>query len=147
MYFKVRRLWGWRVPVDTERKLNVHKTFRRHPKTSWTSSERLMYVQFTSCVYGGILNWVSISMGRRSLEGRTYLKSRRFLKEIQYLGFISFLVVFLCFLSLSICYKKRSSRQEVFYIKKSVLKICTKFTGKHLCRSLFLNKVAEYFFL
>ena len=34
-------------PVDTGRKLNVHKT-------SWTSSERLMYVQFTSCVYGGV---------------------------------------------------------------------------------------------
>ena len=32
-------------PLDTGRKLNVHKTFRR------TSSERLMYVQFTSCVY------------------------------------------------------------------------------------------------
>ena len=30
-------------PVDTRRKLNVHKT----------SSERLMYVQFTSCVYWG----------------------------------------------------------------------------------------------
>ena len=29
-------------PVDTGRKLNVHKTFTR----------RLMYVQFTSCVYG-----------------------------------------------------------------------------------------------
>ena len=29
-------------PVDTGHKLNVHKTFRR----------RLMYVQFTSCVYG-----------------------------------------------------------------------------------------------
>ena len=34
------------APVDTGRKLNVHKT-------SWTSSERLMYVQFTSCVYWG----------------------------------------------------------------------------------------------
>ena len=32
-------------PLDTGRKLNVHKMFR-------TSSERLMYVQFTSCVYG-----------------------------------------------------------------------------------------------
>ena len=31
--------------VDTGRKLNVHKTFRRR-------SERLMYVQFTSCGYG-----------------------------------------------------------------------------------------------
>ena len=33
-----------KYPVDTGRKLNVHKTSR-------TSSERLMYVQFTSCVY------------------------------------------------------------------------------------------------
>ena len=32
-------------PLDTGRKLNVHKTSR-------TSSERLMYVQFTSCVQG-----------------------------------------------------------------------------------------------
>ena len=32
-------------PVDTGRKLNVHKA-------SGTSSERLMYVQITSCVYG-----------------------------------------------------------------------------------------------
>ena len=31
-------------PVDTRRKLNVHKT-------SWTSSERLIHAQFTSCVY------------------------------------------------------------------------------------------------
>ena len=31
-------------PLDTGRKLNVHKTFRRRPG-------RLMYVQFTSCVY------------------------------------------------------------------------------------------------
>ena len=29
-------------PVDTGHKLNVHKTFRKY----------LMYVQFTSCVYG-----------------------------------------------------------------------------------------------
>ena len=32
----------FRSPVDTGRKLNVHKTFRR----------RLTYVQLTSCVYG-----------------------------------------------------------------------------------------------
>ena len=32
--------------MDTERNLNVHKTFRR----SWVSFERHMYVQFTSCV-------------------------------------------------------------------------------------------------
>ena len=32
------------IPIDTRRKLNVHKTFR-------ASSERLMYVQFTFCVY------------------------------------------------------------------------------------------------
>ena len=28
-------------------------------------------------------------------------------------------------------------------IKKSVLKVFTKFTGKHLCQSLFFNKVAD----
>ena len=37
-------------PVGTGRKLNVHKTFR-------TSSERLIYVQLMSCVYGvNVLN-------------------------------------------------------------------------------------------
>ena len=35
----------------------------------------------------------------------------------------------------------RSSRPEMFY-KKGVLRNFTKFPGKHLCRSLFLNKVA-----
>ena len=35
----------------------------------------------------------------------------------------------------------RSSRPEVF-CKKSVLRNLAKFTGKHLCQSLFLNKVA-----
>ena len=35
----------------------------------------------------------------------------------------------------------RSSRPEVF-CKKGVLKNFTKFTGKHLCQSLFFNKVA-----
>ena len=35
----------------------------------------------------------------------------------------------------------RSSHQEVF-CKKGVLRNVTKFTGKHLCQSLFFNKVA-----
>ena len=38
-------------------------------------------------------------------------------------------------------HKIRSSRPEVF-CKKSVIRNCSKFTGKHLCQSLFLNKVA-----
>ena len=37
--------------------------------------------------------------------------------------------------------KIRSSRPEVF-CKKEVLKNVTKFTGKHLCQSIFFNKVA-----
>ena len=37
--------------------------------------------------------------------------------------------------------KIRSSRPEVF-CKKGVLRNFTKFTGKHLCQSLFFNKVA-----
>ena len=35
--------------------------------------------------------------------------------------------------------KNRSSRPEVF-CKKGVLRNFTKFTGKHLCQSLFFNK-------
>ena len=38
-------------------------------------------------------------------------------------------------------YLYKSSRPEVFF-KKGVLKNFTKFTGKHLCQSLFFNKVA-----
>ena len=37
--------------VDTGHKLNVDKTFRRRPGRS-KRSKRLMYVQFTSSVYG-----------------------------------------------------------------------------------------------
>ena len=50
-------------PVDTGRKLIVHKTSR-------TSSERLMYVQFTYCVYGeqsydkDLINNYCIEQGR-----------------------------------------------------------------------------------
>ena len=37
--------------------------------------------------------------------------------------------------------KLQKQRPGVFY-KKGILKNFTKFTGKHLCQSLFLNKVA-----
>ena len=37
--------------------------------------------------------------------------------------------------------RSRRSRPEVF-CKKGVLRNFTKFTGKHLCQSLFFNKVA-----
>ena len=43
IYASPVRFEVYKFPVDTGRKLNVHKTF--------TSSERLMYVQFASCVY------------------------------------------------------------------------------------------------
>ena len=55
--------------------------------------------------------------------------------------------VFLCYKSINLHFflKKfqhyRSSRPEVFY-KKSVLRSSAKFTEKHLCQSLFFNKVA-----
>ena len=55
---------------------------------------------------------------------------------------------FLCFSKLSIGTRRRfppskyrSSRLEVF-CKKGVLKIFAKFRGKHLCQSIFFNKVA-----
>ena len=44
-------------------------------------------------------------------------------------------------ISSSIHEKVRNCRPEVFY-KKGVLRNFTKFTGKHLCQSLFFNKVA-----
>ena len=47
--------------ADTGRKLNVHKT-------SWTSSERLMYVQFVSCAYGGSLRTLRSSHRRCSAK-------------------------------------------------------------------------------
>ena len=37
---------------------------------------------------------------------------------------------------------KFKSSHRTYYIKKDVLKNFTKFTGKHLCQSLFFNKVA-----
>ena len=42
------------TPVDTGRKLKVHKT-------SWTSSKRVMYVQFTSCVRAQLKNFVNVT--------------------------------------------------------------------------------------
>ena len=49
----------------------------------------------------------------------------------------------------SLCWKilgarliDRSSLPEVF-CKKGVFRIFTKFTGKHMCQSIFFNKVAE----
>ena len=46
--------------------------------------------------------------------------------------------------NIRICYRhtlNRSNRPEVF-CKKDVLRNLTKFKGKHLCQSLFFNKVA-----
>ena len=48
---------------------------------------------------------------------------------------------FLVHLKVLILIIYRSSRQEVF-CNKGVLKNFTKFTGKHLCQSLFFNKIA-----
>ena len=45
-------------------------------------------------------------------------------------------------ISPSLLIEDRSSRPEGF-CKKGVLRNFVKFTGKHLCQSLFLNKVAE----
>ena len=57
------------VPADTGRKLNAHKI----EKTFRTTSERPMYVQFVSCVYGGVeerignMDWSrSVKMSRNT---------------------------------------------------------------------------------
>ena len=46
----------------------------------------------------------------------------------------------------AISYSNRNSRPEVF-CKKEVLEIFVKFKGKHLCQSLFFDKVAELGYL
>ena len=72
--------------------------------------------------------------------------------SLEFLGFFytAFLYAFNLYLLLfpeipcliaSGCSSFRSSRPDVFY-KKGVLRNFTKFTGKHLCQSLFFNKVA-----
>ena len=65
-HFIVAILSGRRpnIPLDTRRKLNVLKTSR-------TSSERLIYVQFTSCVQGEryYLDSFPISLEELSPEG------------------------------------------------------------------------------
>ena len=49
---------------------------------------------------------------------------------------------FFRFFSLTMTPNSRSCRPEVF-CKKGVLRNFVKFTGKHLCQSFFLNKIAE----
>ena len=72
--------------------------------------------------------------------------------SLEFLGFFytAFLYAFNLYLLLfpeipcliaSGCSSFRSSRPDVFY-KKGALRNFTKFTGKHLCQSLFSNKVA-----
>ena len=54
----------------------------------------------------------------------------------------SSLIFWKVWLLFEIC-SSRSSRPEVF-LKKGVLRNSTKFTRKHLCQSLFFNKVAGF---
>ena len=64
------------IPADTRRKLNVHKA----------SSERLMYVQFTSCVEGKdhamITTWPKgfVLMMAMIIPRKTFLKKKRKVK-------------------------------------------------------------------
>ena len=54
-------------PLDTVRKLNVHKTFRRRPgrlRNVLCTFKRLMYVQFTSCAQGVVFCLVFWVKGR-----------------------------------------------------------------------------------
>ena len=61
-------------PVDTGRKLNVRTTFRRHP-------ERLMYVQFTSCVNGEVSLFVPINgcSSNKNFDDLEYLLKKKLL--------------------------------------------------------------------
>ena len=58
-----------------------------------------------------------------------------------FFGEIKGIILFIVFTVDKVPRKNRSSRQEVFF-KKGVFRNFAKFTGKHLCQSLFFNKVA-----
>ena len=74
-------------------------------------------------------------------KNRLILYTERYFKN-PYLHFLGELLFFL--LSLIMLRRKptKPSRPEVF-CKNDVLRNFTKFTGKHLCQGLFLNKVAD----
>ena len=61
-------------PVDTGRKLNVNKTSRTYP-------ERLMFVQFMSCVYGERTSGTFVKMGRAENELVIYKTVHKYISK------------------------------------------------------------------
>ena len=102
-----------------------------------------VFTVFCHCAIYAILYHVSIMKSKKQLSQIFYQNSyRNFLsKERSLFGKLWFSAFFLhnC-----ICNPKlfRISRPEVLY-KKGILEDFAKFTGKHLCQSLFFNKFAS----
>ena len=63
--------------IDTVRKLNIHKALRGRP-------ERLMYVQFTSCVYGVVIFKIVFE---RSAWACFYVTITRIFERFQHFNF------------------------------------------------------------
>ena len=151
-------------PIGTGGKLNVHKTSR-------TSSERLMYVQFTSCVYWGLCIFLTLMIEISSNSAFTKVNAHErfsfftdknlyycgmwYLYYFQWCRHVSLKLIYLTVFYMKTNWMKishvciewvftlkfsRSSHPEVF-LGKIILKMCTKFTGEHPCRSVISIKL------
>ena len=80
-------------PAYTGRKLKIHDV----QKTSWTSSERLMYVQFMSCVYGVGINIFSTHLWMTAFKIKIKWVSKMQFSKI--LNFLQEITVYYLFLS------------------------------------------------
>ena len=96
-------------PADTGQKLKVHDI----QKTSWTSSERLMYVQFMSCVYGVGINIFS-----------THLWMTAFKIKIKWVSKMQFSKVLNFLQEITVYYLLLSVRQTLYIpVEKKVVTV------------------------
>ena len=145
-------------PVDTECKLNVHKAFRRRP--FWTSSERLMYVQFTSCVHWIWRNifWRNF-FHKKAVHRVRCCRVRDFLRVTNLTGprglelrfsYMQYSDLHLWVIRWSLGsailskFQPRRCSHRRCSVKISNLKNFAIFTGKHLHWSLFLKKLQPF---
>ena len=108
-------------PMNTKYKLNVHKTFRRNRGRFRTSYDT--HSVYVLCPRGNQYQKQKNHMFKSLSSSNSKDRVGRILQDKHWE--ISF----------------RSSRPDVF-CKQGVLRNFAKFTGKHLCQSRFINRVA-----
>ena len=121
---------------SSHRRCSVRKSVLRN-FTKFTGKHLLCQ---SLCKWGsatGVFLWILQNFNKHLLY-RTHLAAASVSHDI-------FLPIYCCCLNslLSAKSMNRSSHRRCS-IKKIILKILTKFTGKHLCESLFFNKVTVW---